>query len=140
MRRLVRFSPLLLAQSLPRKGFFGPAFLAWLHVEAVLLDFLDDIFLLHLALETAQCIFQRLTFLDNDFSHFTFTPNPVRIGYVRRHCLVRTPPRSLSHASRHAVTHTANDGELMVPTERPAKACSMDCILICAPLHGLESP
>jgi hypothetical protein len=24
---------------------------------------------LHLALETAQCIFQRLTFLDNDFSH-----------------------------------------------------------------------
>src|SRR5580692_7503656 len=23
---------------------------------------------------------------------FTFTPNPVRIGYVRRYCLVRTPP------------------------------------------------
>src|SRR5580698_4558254 len=73
-RRLVRFSPLLLAQSLPRKGFFGPALFAWLHVEAVLLDFLDDVFLLHLALETAQCIFQRLTFLDNDFSHFYIHP------------------------------------------------------------------
>jgi len=66
---LVRFSPLLLTQSLPRKRFLGTAFLAGLHVEAVLLDFLDDVFLLHLALETAQCIFQRLTFLDNDFSH-----------------------------------------------------------------------
>jgi hypothetical protein len=73
-RRLVRFSPLLLAQSLPRKGFFGSAFLTGLHIEAVLLDFLNDVFLLHLALETAQCIFQRLAFLDNDFSHFYIHP------------------------------------------------------------------
>src|SRR5579859_4862935 len=72
--RLVRFAPLLLAQSLPRKRFFGPAFFARLHVEAVLLDFLDDVFLLHLALEAAQGIFQRLTFLDNDFSHFYIHP------------------------------------------------------------------
>src|SRR5271167_5169013 len=71
---------------------------------------------------------------------FSFPPNPVRIGYVRRHCLVRTPPRSLSHASRHAVTHTANDGELVVPTVRPARICPMDCILTCAPLHGLDHP
>src|SRR5579864_3515950 len=66
---LVRFAPLLLAQSLPRKRFFGPAFLSGLHVEAVLLDFLDDIFLLHFALESAQGIFQRFTLLDDDFSH-----------------------------------------------------------------------
>jgi hypothetical protein len=39
---------------------------------------------LHLALETPQCIFQRLTLLDDDFSHLTFTPNPVRIGNVRK--------------------------------------------------------
>jgi len=39
---------------------------------------------LHLALETAQSIFQRLTLLDDDFSHLTFTPNPVRIGNVRK--------------------------------------------------------
>jgi hypothetical protein len=71
---LVRFPPLLLAQSLPRKRFFCPPFLAGLHVKAVFLDFLDDIFLLHLALETAQRIFQRFTLLDNHFSHFLIHP------------------------------------------------------------------
>ena len=55
---LIQFAPLLLAQTLPRKRFLGPALLAGFHVEAVLLDFLDDVFLLHLALETAQGIFQ----------------------------------------------------------------------------------
>src|SRR5882672_178115 len=48
---LVRFPPLLLAQSLPRKRFFGPALFAGFHVKAMLLDFLDDVFWLHLALE-----------------------------------------------------------------------------------------
>jgi len=66
---LIRFPTLLFAQSLPRKRFLGPALLARLHVEAVLLDFLNDVFLLHLALETPQGIFQRFTFLDNYFSH-----------------------------------------------------------------------
>jgi hypothetical protein len=39
---------------------------------------------LHFALETAQCIFQRLALLNNYFSHLNFTPNPVRIGNVRK--------------------------------------------------------
>jgi len=81
--RLVRFPPLLFAQSLPRKRFFGPALFTGLHIEAMLLDFLDDVFLLHLALETAQSVLQRFTFLDDDFSHVDFTPNPVRIGFLR---------------------------------------------------------
>jgi hypothetical protein len=80
-RKLIRFPALLLTQSLPRKRFFCPAFLAGFHVEAVLLYFLDDVFLLHLALETAQCVFQRLTLLDNNFCQFIVTPNPVRIGF-----------------------------------------------------------
>jgi len=36
------------------KALLWPAFLARLHVEAVLLDFLNDVFLLHLALKAAQ--------------------------------------------------------------------------------------
>src|SRR5216684_233207 len=75
--KLVRFPPLLLAQSLPRKRFLCPALLAGFHVEAVLLDFLDDVFLLHFALETAQGIFQRFALLDDDFSHGLNSP-PVR--------------------------------------------------------------
>src|SRR5439155_14829549 len=82
--RLILFAPLLFAQTLPRKRFLCPTLLAGLHVETMLLDFLDDVFLLHLALETPQCVFQRLTFLDDDFSHLTFTPNPVRIGNLRK--------------------------------------------------------
>src|SRR6266852_3764424 len=92
-RSLIRFAPLLLAQSLPRKRFLGPALLAGFHVEAVLLDFLDDVFLLHLALETAQGILQRLAFLDNDFSHGILSPpNPVRIGFLRRLSPVNVRP------------------------------------------------
>jgi hypothetical protein len=67
---LIRFPPLLLAQSLPRKRFLCPALLAGFHVEAMLLDFLDDVFLLHLALKTPQGILQGFTLLDDDFSHF----------------------------------------------------------------------
>ena len=90
---LIRFPPLLLAQSLPRKRFLGPALLAGFHVEAVLLDFLDDVFLLHLALETPQGIFQGFTLLDDDFSHFINSP-PIRFGLVscgtsRRPCCGR---------------------------------------------------
>src|SRR5712692_6814935 len=80
-RSLIRFAPLLLAQSLPRKRFLGPALLAGFHVEAVLLDFLDDVFLLHFALETAQGIFQRFALLDDDFSHGLNSP-PIRFGLV----------------------------------------------------------
>jgi hypothetical protein len=79
--RLIRFPPLLFAQSLPRKRFLCPALLAGFHVEAVLLDFLDDVFLLHLALKTPQGIFQRFTLLDDDFSHFINSP-PIRFGLV----------------------------------------------------------
>jgi hypothetical protein len=78
---LIRFSPLLLAQSLPRKRFFRPALLAGFHVEAMLLDFLDDVFLLHLALKTPQGILQGFTLLDDDFSHFMNSP-PIRFGLV----------------------------------------------------------
>jgi hypothetical protein len=62
---LILLATLLLAQSLPRKRFFRPAFFARLHIEAVLLDFLDDVFLLHLTLESPQGILKRLTLLDN---------------------------------------------------------------------------
>ena len=83
--RLVRFAPLLLAQSLPRKRFFGPALFARLHVEAVLLDFLDDVFLLHLALKAAQGIFQRFTLLDDDFCHCINSP-PIRSDWQTVRC------------------------------------------------------
>jgi hypothetical protein len=78
---LICFPPLLLAQSLPRKRFLCPALLAGFHVEAVLLDLLDDVFLLHLALEPPQGVFQRFALLNDDFSHCILSP-PIRFGLV----------------------------------------------------------
>ena len=80
---LVLLATLLLAQSLPRKRFFCPALLAGFHVEAMLLDFLDDVFLLHFALKAPECILKRLTLLNDYFGHWYFTPIPVRIGYLQ---------------------------------------------------------
>ena len=65
--RLILFTPLLLAIALARQCCFGAALFTGLQVVTVLLDFLDDVFLLHLTLEAAKSILQRFAFLDNDF-------------------------------------------------------------------------
>ena len=81
-RSSVLLPPLLFAQPLARERLFRSAFLARLHVITMFLDFLDDVFLLHLALETAQCIFQRFTFLNADFSHLDFTVLPMHVAIM----------------------------------------------------------
>ena len=65
--QLILLATLLLAQSLPRKRFFSPAFLARLHIEAMFLDFLNDVFLLHFPLKAAESVLKRLTLLNHYF-------------------------------------------------------------------------
>src|SRR5262245_13113181 len=48
---LVRLAALLLPRTLARQRLLGATAVAWLQVERMLLDILDDIFLLHLPLE-----------------------------------------------------------------------------------------
>jgi hypothetical protein len=48
----------------------------------MLLNFLDDVFLLHFTLKTTQGIFQRLTFLNADFSHLDFTVLPMHVAMM----------------------------------------------------------
>jgi hypothetical protein len=48
----------------------------------VFFDFLDDVFLLHFALEPAQRIFQRLTFLNAYFSHLKITVLPMHVAMI----------------------------------------------------------
>jgi hypothetical protein len=79
---LILLPPLLLSQSLAGKRLFRAALFSRLHVITVLLDFLDDVFLLHFALKTAQCIFQRLTFLNTDFGHLDFTVLPMHVANI----------------------------------------------------------
>ena len=65
---LVRLAALLLACTLPRQRLLGAAPITWLQVERMLLDILDDIFLLYLAFEATERAFNRFAFLNLDFS------------------------------------------------------------------------
>jgi hypothetical protein len=67
--KLFDFPTLLLACSLARERLLGTTPVARLQIERVLLDILDDIFLLHLPFETAQRALDRFAFLYLDFSH-----------------------------------------------------------------------
>ena len=65
---LVRFAALLFARTLSCECLLGATTITWLQVERMLLDVLDDIFLLDLPLETAERAFNGLAFLHLDFS------------------------------------------------------------------------
>jgi hypothetical protein len=77
---LFLFFPRFFAAAFACQGFLGAPFFAGLQVEGVPLDLLDDVFLLHFALETAQGIFQRLALLYSDFRQTEYTPNLVPVG------------------------------------------------------------
>jgi len=58
---------------------------AGLQVEGVTFHFLDDVFLLHLALKTSQRVLKVFTFLDTYFCQTNYTPKLVPYG--RRYLL-----------------------------------------------------
>ena len=53
-----------------------------LQIKGVALDLFNDVFRLHLALESAERIFQRLAFLNSNFSQTYYTPRPVVLTLV----------------------------------------------------------
>jgi hypothetical protein len=63
----------LFTVALARESFLSALFLTGLQVERMPLDFLDDVLLLDLALETAQCAFQGFSVLDVDFCQTRLT-------------------------------------------------------------------
>jgi hypothetical protein len=77
-----RLSVLLLTSLFPAafacEGFLDTLFLAGLQVKGVALNLLDNVFLLHLALETSQRVFEGFTLLKSDFRQLTTPPNSSR--------------------------------------------------------------
>jgi hypothetical protein len=69
MVKLILLLANLLAIALTRQRFFYALLLAWLQVERVTLDLLDNVFGLHLALKSAQCILKGLAFLNTNLCH-----------------------------------------------------------------------
>jgi len=60
--------------------FLDALFFAGLQVKGVALDLLDDVFLLHLALESPQCILEGFALLKSDLSQTNYTPKLVPFG------------------------------------------------------------
>src|SRR4029079_18022322 len=93
---LLRFASKLLAITLSRQRLLRAAFIARLQVEGVLLDILDDVFLLHLPLEPSESALDRFALLNLDFSHPV--PHPPYSGCFRalRAPVMSCPPKRLS--------------------------------------------
>jgi hypothetical protein len=75
---LLRLASELLAITLSRQCLFRTTLVAWLQIERVFLDVLDNVFLLNLALEPSEGALDGLAFLNLDFSHACNTPSPAK--------------------------------------------------------------
>jgi hypothetical protein len=74
---LVLLLACLLAATLAGQGFFHAFLFTRFQIEGMTLNFLDDVFRLHLTFEAAKRIFQRLAFLQSHFCQANYTPKPV---------------------------------------------------------------
>ncbi len=73
--QLLEIAGPLLAVALAGESFFCAAFLSWLQVKRMPLDFFYDVFLLNFALEATQCTFKRLAILQMDFCQLNSPPS-----------------------------------------------------------------
>ncbi len=71
--KLVLFLANLLAIAFASQRFFHALFLAGFQVEGVTLNLFDNVFGLNFALETAQGIFERFTFLNSNLCQGKYT-------------------------------------------------------------------
>ena len=72
---LVLFFARFLTSSLARESGFHMLFLAGLQVEGVAFDLLDNVFLLHLALEAAQSVLEGFSLLKSTLRQTDTPPN-----------------------------------------------------------------
>ncbi len=75
---LVLFFTDFLSVPLACECFFHAFLFAWFEVKGVTLDFLDDVFGLHLTLETAQSVLQGFAFLYTNFCQDEYTSKPAK--------------------------------------------------------------
>lgn len=70
----------LLAITLACERFFYALLFTWFQIKGVTLDFLDNVFGLHLALKTAQSIFKGFAFLYSNLCQEKYTSKQSPIG------------------------------------------------------------
>jgi len=78
---LLQFASEFLPIPLARERLLGPALVSRLQIEGVLLDVLDDVFLLHLPLEASKGALNRFALLNLYFSHKQ--SHPFRVARIQ---------------------------------------------------------
>jgi hypothetical protein len=73
---LVRFFANLFASAFPSESSLDAFFLSGFQVKRVALDLFNNVFLLHLALKTAQGVFEGFSLLQSNFRQTDTPPNP----------------------------------------------------------------
>jgi hypothetical protein len=79
-RKLILLLTNLLAITLTCKRFFHALLLTWFQIKRVALDFLDDVFGLHLALEAPQGILKGFAFLYSNLCQEKYTSKQSQLG------------------------------------------------------------
>jgi hypothetical protein len=79
----IRLFTTLFSSTFSRQGFLHALLLARLQVEGVTPDLLDDVFLLHFALEATKGILQRLALLQSNFRQTHHLPTGTQCIHSR---------------------------------------------------------
>src|SRR5690606_17375211 len=81
----------LLTAPFPGQRLFDALLFSKFQLEGVILDFLDDVFLLNIPLETPQCILDGFTVLNANFGHYT---HPQSRSKIDHELFLRPMPKS----------------------------------------------
>jgi hypothetical protein len=79
-RKLVLLLTNLLTITLTCERFFHAFLLTWFQIKRVTLDFLDDVFGLHLALKAPQGILKGFAFLNSNLCQEKYTSKQSQLG------------------------------------------------------------
>ncbi len=85
--RLILLLTDLLAIALASKCFFHTLLFTRFQIKRVTLDFLDNVFCLHLALEAPQGILKGFAFLYSNLCQEKYTSNQSQWGYIPEYAL-----------------------------------------------------
>jgi hypothetical protein len=81
-RLLVLLFPSFFPAALARQRFLNALLFAGFQIKGVALDLLDNVFLLHFALEAAQCILKGLALLQSNLCQRNNTPKLVQVDSI----------------------------------------------------------
>ena len=84
VERLILLLTDFLAIALASKRFFHTLLFTGLQIKRVTLDFLDNVFRLHLALKAPQCILKGFAFLYSNLCQEKYTSKRSQRGYLLR--------------------------------------------------------